>query len=42
MYADRDRLARLFEEELARYAEARPESKRLWEAGREHLPDGVK
>ncbi len=41
MYADRDRLARLFEEELARYAEARPESKRLWEAGRAHLPDGV-
>jgi glutamate-1-semialdehyde aminotransferase len=40
-YADRDRLAELWYEEVERFRAARPESQKLWHAARPHLPDGV-
>jgi glutamate-1-semialdehyde 2,1-aminomutase len=41
VYEDRSRLAGLWEQELAIYRAARPESERAWQQAREHMPDGV-
>lgn len=41
MYEDRDRLEILWNEELASYRAARPESEKAWRRASEHLPDGV-
>jgi len=41
VYEDRDRLAALWEREVAAYRAARPESQKAWLEAREHLPDGV-
>src|SRR5690606_18511150 len=41
MYADRARLARLHAAEVERFRVERPESGRLSEAARRHLPEGV-
>ncbi|GAA3747469.1 aspartate aminotransferase family protein [Leifsonia bigeumensis] len=40
-YADRDRLAALWYQEVERFRAERPESERLWRAATPHLPDGV-
>ena len=41
MYEDRARLTALWDEEVAAYRAARPESEKAWAAASEHLPDGV-
>ena len=41
MYQDRDRLAALMDEEVARFRDERPESGKAWRHAREHLPGGV-
>jgi glutamate-1-semialdehyde aminotransferase len=41
VYEDRARLSELWDDEVARYRAARPESERAWLAAREHMPDGV-
>lgn len=40
-YRDRDRLARLWEQETLRFRASRTESEKLWRAAVPHLPDGV-
>lgn len=40
-FSDRERLARLWAEEVERFRTERPESERLWRAATPHLPDGV-
>lgn len=40
-YANRDRLAELWYQEVERFRSARPESEKLWRAATPHLPDGV-
>jgi len=41
VYADRARLAALWDDELRLFRERHPRSGELWQAAREHLPDGV-
>ena len=41
MYADRDRLATLWDDELRVFGETHPRSGELWQQAREHLPGGV-
>ena len=41
MYQDRERLARLWQDEVAIFRAARPASERLWHQALVHLPDGV-
>lgn len=40
-YRNRDRLAKLWHEELETFRAARPESEKLWRRAVPHLPDGV-
>ena len=41
MYADRERLARLWNDELRVFRDTHPRSGELWQQAREHLPGGV-
>ncbi|CAN5191104.1 aspartate aminotransferase family protein [soil metagenome] len=41
MYADRERIAALMADEVERFRRERPESEKLWNAARVHMPDGV-
>ena len=38
---DRERLSRLWEDEVARFSHARPRSRALWEKASDRMPDGV-
>jgi glutamate-1-semialdehyde 2,1-aminomutase len=40
-YSDRPRIAALMVDEIARFRAERPESEKLWNAARAHMPDGV-